>query len=160
MRGWPKCRAISRSSSAGYLLRHQLGSRDLGLALVAGHGAAALEEGAVLDHQRWRVDIGKELAPGGNLDLLRGTDRTLDRAGDENLTHPQVSLHLAALAYDQVARGVDLARELAIHAEGGLETELPLHVAAGIEEAVEVILLAAAVGLEFHCTSPRSTSTS
>ena len=49
-------------ASARRFLRYQLGTRGLGLALVAGHGAAALKEGTVLDHQRRRVDLGKHLA--------------------------------------------------------------------------------------------------
>src|SRR5215210_2100863 len=122
-------------------LHHQLGTgRQPGA--VAAHGTAPLEGGAVLDHQRGRVELGEYFTAGGNLDPARGMNRAAHRAGDEKLSHLELALDLPGFADDQVALRLHRAGELTVDAERSLEAQLALQVAAAVQETVQIALLA------------------
>src|SRR5436305_442447 len=85
-------------------------------------------------------------------------DGAPDGAGDEDLADVDLAVHLAGLAHDQVPLRLHEPGQLAVDAERGVEAQLPLEMAAAVQESIEVPLLA--FRLEDHRLSPRSISTS
>src|SRR6185369_9055200 len=100
-----------------------------------------------LDDQRRGVDIGENFTGRRNMNPPGRADRAARGPGNDDLADAEIAIHLAAVD-DQVPFGDHGAIELAVDAEGGLEAELSLDVAAVVEEAVEVALFD--VGFEDH----------
>jgi hypothetical protein len=71
------------------------------------------------------------------LDPLRGKHRALERTVDRDAVHVDLGVDLGGIAQDQLAAAGDPALEPAVDAEGLLEDELTLQVAALVEKPVE-----------------------
>jgi hypothetical protein len=102
------------------------------------HAPATLEQRSVLDHPGGRVQVGVDLAQGGDLHPLAGLHAALDSARDEDPPDADLALYMALLADNQVSFRDHPAREPAINAKRVFEVQIALDMAARVEKAVQV----------------------
>src|SRR5207237_6810381 len=95
------------------------GAADRGM-VVAGriHRARPIEEHAALHHDRRGGDVSAHLRRRLQLDRLRRGGLSLVVAQADQRAHADGGLHFGAFADDQRIGGDDLARELAVDADG------------------------------------------
>src|SRR5690348_1073170 len=102
------------------------------------HPRAALEQHALLDHERRRGDVAVDLRRTTKLDGLRRLDVPGDLALDDDRPAADLRLDLGALAdLKQVVRG-DLAGERSVDPDLALERELALELGALPKKRVEL----------------------
>src|SRR6266568_765643 len=99
--------------------------RNVPLAAIS-HHAIPLEDGALFDDERRRVDVAVHLPVAVDLDLLIGHDPADDGAADGDVTDVDVPLDVRALPDDQLILRDDAAIEATVDAHGVLELQLAL----------------------------------
>src|SRR5262249_26177427 len=100
--------------------------------------AVAFEDDALVDEQGRGDDVAAHARRGVQLDRALGADVPGDVALDDHDADLNLGLHLGALASDQDVVVDDLADQLDVAADGGVEGELAFEFAAAAEEGVDL----------------------
>src|SRR5262249_35637929 len=117
------------------------GPDDRVLTRAAAHLATAFEEDALVDDQAMRVDVAFDMRAALQLDLVRRVDVADDLATNDGVLDVDVCLDDPGLPDHQRVRAVHHTLELGVDAQGALDIDGALELAALAQDRVEPTLL-------------------